>query len=279
MIEHGWPALFVVFTWYLSTGALLYLVGLPSRVTRAALIGATLLLAPVLQMAATAAAEPTVGYAYLGFAAGLAVWAWQEMAFLTGAITGPRRFGTTSGTWRHAWHATLSVAHHELAIAVGAATLLVMSWGQPHPVALWTYLGLWAMRLSAKLNLFLGVRNLNEAFLPDHLGHLSQFLRKRAMNWLFPVSILVGTTVTAIVLLAAVDPATDPARAVALTLVGTLLGLAMLEHWFMVLPLPAERLFTWGLRSREVPVLATPAAVPHRGRIVVPVRLPEGGKG
>lgn len=279
MIEHGWPALFVVFAWYLSTGGLLYLVGLPARITRAALIVATILLAPVLQTAAHAAAEPTVGHAYLGFAAGLAVWAWQEMAFLTGAITGPRRFGATPGTWRHAWHATLSVAHHEIAIALGAAALLVACWEQPHPVALWTYLGLWAMRLSAKLNLFLGVRNLNETFLPDHLAHLTQFLRRRAMNWLFPVSILAGTAATALVLLAAVDPATDPARAVALTLVGTLLALAMLEHWFMVLPLPAERLFTWGLRSRAAPVLATPAAVPHRGRIIVPVRLPEGGKG
>jgi len=279
MIEHGWPALFVVFAWYLSTGCLLYLVGLPARVTRAALIIATILLAPVLQIAAFAAADPTVGNAYLGFSAGLAVWAWQEMAFLTGAITGPRRFGAEPGTWRHAWHATLSVAHHETAIALGGVALLVACWGQPHPVALWTYLALWAMRLSAKLNLFLGVRNLNESFLPPHLAHLTQFLRKRPMNALFPISIVAGSAATALVLLAAVDPTTDPARAVGLTLVGTLLGLAVLEHWFMVLPLPAERLFTWGLRSRAAPVLATPAAAPHRGRIVVPVRLPERGQG
>lgn len=277
MIEHGWPALSVVFAWYLSTGALLFLVGLPGRTTRLAMIGTTLLLPPVLWAASVAAAAPTIGHAYLGFGAGLAVWAWQELAFLTGTITGPRRGGAARGTWRHAWHATLSVAHHEIAIAAGAVALIVVCWDAAQPVALWTYFALWGMRLSAKLNLFLGVRNLNENFLPEHLAHLTQFLRKRPMNGLFPISIVVGSAVTAWVLSAAVDPATEPARATGLTLVGTLLALAMLEHWFMVLPLPAEKLFNWGLRSRRTP--ASTAAVPHRGRIPLPVRLPEGENG
>ena len=32
---------------------------------------------------------------------------------------------------------------------------------------------------------------------------------------------------------------------------GTLLTLAILEHWFMVLPLPSDALWKWGLRSRQ----------------------------
>jgi hypothetical protein len=39
-------------------------------------------------------------------------------------------------------------------------------------------------------------------------------------------------------------------QAVGLTFIGTLLTLAILEHWFLVLPLPSEVLWSWGLRSR-----------------------------
>jgi hypothetical protein len=38
---------------------------------------------------------------------------------------------------------------------------------------------------------------------------------------------------------------------VALTFAGTLLSLAVLEHWFLVLPLPSEQLWNWGLKSRQ----------------------------
>ena len=58
---------------------------------------------------------------------------------------------------------------------------------------MWTYLVLWGMRQSAKLNLFLGVRNLGVEFLPQHLRYLQSFFRRRAMNALFPLSIVAAT--------------------------------------------------------------------------------------
>jgi hypothetical protein len=39
-----------------------------------------------------------------------------------------------------------------------------------------------------------------------------------------------------------------------MTLVATLLSLAILEHLFLVLPLPFENLWRWGLRSRAAPL-------------------------
>ncbi len=39
---------------------------------------------------------------------------------------------------------------------------------------------LWAMRQSAKLNLFLGVRNLSDELLPPHLRYLADVLRAAA---------------------------------------------------------------------------------------------------
>ena len=43
----------------------------------------------------------------------------------------------------------------------------------------------------------------------------------------------------------------DPASIAAHTLVATMAGLAVLEHWLLVLPIRAERLWEWGMRSRE----------------------------
>ena len=50
--------------------------------------------------------------------------------------------------------------------------------------------------------------------------------------------------------LAAVNNAFD---ATSLTFAATLLSLAILEHWFLVLPLPSAAMWNWGLRSRERP--------------------------
>ena len=40
-------------------------------------------------------------------------------------------------------------------------------------------------------------------------------------------------------------------EAVGLALVTALLALAILEHWFLVLPLPDAALWTWVLRTRQ----------------------------
>ena len=51
------------------------------------------------------------------------------------------------------------------------------------------------MHESARLNVFLGARNLNEHFLPPHLAYLGSFLRKRPMNLLFPFSVTISTAI------------------------------------------------------------------------------------
>ncbi len=109
---------------------------------------------------------------------------------------------------------------------------------------------LWSMRLSAKLNLFLGVRNLSENFLPAHLAYLQSYFTRRAFNWLMPVS-LVGATAVAVPLwtAVAVQPA-DGFAAASLCLVAGLLTLAVIEHLFMVAPIPTSWLWKWGMRAK-----------------------------
>jgi putative photosynthetic complex assembly protein 2 len=136
-----------------------------------------------------------------------------------------------------------------LAIAVVGVAIVAITWGQPNQVGTWTFMVLWAMRTSAKLNLFLGVRNLSEEFLPPQLSYLQSFFRRRAMNPLLPLSVLGGCAVLVWMIVAATNSGATPAQVVGLTLVGTMLAMAIVEHLLLVLPIPSTALWRWALRA------------------------------
>ncbi len=250
---NGIPVLYALFLWWFSTGAILYLDGLPRRTFRWSLLGATGVLGLALYGLAASSAGTSAAAAYLAFTCGVLVWGWNEIAFLMGFVTGPRKQGCPESCrgWRHFWHAIETILYHELAIFGSAAAVVALTWGAPNQVGTWTFLVLWGMRLSTKLNVFLGVPNLSEEFLPEHLQYLTRFFSRRPMNLLFPVSITVSTVVTVQVVQSALAPEGDPFRVAGATFVATLLGLAVLEHWFLVVPLPSAALWNWGLRSRS----------------------------
>jgi putative photosynthetic complex assembly protein 2 len=110
----------------------------------------------------------------------------------------------------------------------------------------WTFVILWVMRWSAKLNLFLGVPNLNAEFFPPHLRFLETYVTRRAMNLLFPVSVTAGTFASSLLISHAFTTTSEFGAVAGLTL-GTLMGLAVLEHWFMVVPLRDAELWRWAL--------------------------------
>jgi hypothetical protein len=68
------------------------------------------------------------------------------------------------------------------------------------------------------------------------------------------VSVTTATAFAALIWERALAPEMSDFGTAGLALVGTLLTLAVLEHWFLVLPLPSEALWSWGLRSRAPPV-------------------------
>ncbi len=198
MTEIGLPALYAALVWWFMTGAILYLDGLPRSTFRWSFAAASLLLAGALFDLHASALDVSVGGAYTAFTCAVLAWGWLEMSFLMGFVTGPRKSACGSdcgGGWAHFIHATEAIIYNELATLAGGLTVLALTWGAPNRVGLWTYLVLWAMRLSAKLNLFLGVLNTGEAFLPDHLQYLKSFFRNRRMNLLFPLSIAASTVV------------------------------------------------------------------------------------
>jgi putative photosynthetic complex assembly protein 2 len=250
-MHYVWPVLLSVAVWWVSTGGILYLDGLPRRTHGAVLGIATACVALALVAIEHYSNERTVVSALVGFGASIVVWGWLELAFLTGSVTGPRRRVLDEGAvgTRRFGQAFLAIAYHELSI-LGAAGLL---WGLTehavNRVALCAFLVLWIMRTSAKLNLFLGVRNLGEAFWPDHLAYLSSYLHRAKMNALYPLSLL-GTLVGIGYALKVVVLAEDGFTRTASLLVATLLGLALFEHVCMMAPVRMEPLFAWGFRSR-----------------------------
>lgn len=248
-------ALYAVLVWWISTGCILYLNGLP-RASHPALMGAaTVLLGVALCGVAVSADDLRPTGAYLAFSATIVIWGWQEVGFLLGYVTGPRRepCPPQARGWRRAGYAVLAILHHELALLVLGAAVLALTWRHPNTVALWTFVVLWVMRLSAKLNLFLGVPNLYEGFLPPHLRYLASYFRRRPGNRLFASCVLLASLLALALWDVALFSPLTPYGAAALGLVAALLSLAVLEHWFLVLPLPAEQLWRWGLRSRTVP--------------------------
>ncbi len=143
-----------------------------------------------------------------------------------------------------------AILHHELALVVLGGAVIAATWDAPNQTGLWTFSVLWVMRLSAKLNVFLGVRNLSESFLPAHLKYIHTYFRRKAMNPLFPLSVIFGSAVAWMLWGNATADGIMAFEATSLAFAATLLSLAVLEHWFMVLPLPSEALWSWGMRSR-----------------------------
>ncbi len=247
------PIVFAIAAWWLSTVLIIYRAGMPRRSFAATLGGATVILVIAVHMLFISRDDTSVTGAYLAFLGGLAIWGWHEVSYLFGFISGPRPEACPpdcSG-WQRFVLGVKTCLYHELAVLATAAALAALLWQAENKVGLWTFVILWLMRWSAKLNIFLGVRNLHDEFWPEHLSYLKSFVRRRAMNELFPVSIVLATVGAVVLVVSAVSAGDDLAVRAGATLLATLLTLAMLEHWLLVLRINDDALWRPGMRSRR----------------------------
>ena len=251
------PVVYTLFVWWFSTGVILYLNGLPRWTFKWTMMAATALLLLALLGLYVTGRDTRITGAYLAFTCAILVWAWQEVGFLLGYVTGPRRQPCPPGArgWQRTGYAVQAVLHHELALVVLCACVATATWDAANQTGWWIFIVLWVMRQSAKLNVFLGVRNLNESFLPVHLKYMQTYFTRKPMNPLFPVSVVLGTAAAWMLWDRALAPGVSDFEATSLTFQATLLSLAVLEHWFLVLPLPSEALWSWGMRSRTARAL------------------------
>lgn len=251
-MEFGLPVLVAVLLWWLGTGAVILWDRRGSPVGRSVFgfAVATAVMVGALLCMQRAAYAQQVADTYIGFACALILWGWHEVAFLGGWITGPRRQALSSDAppFRRLSEAVQVVLWHELALI--GTVLAMWAWlGQtPNPIAASTFTLLYAMRASAKLNLYLGVRNLGLEFLPDRLIYVGTYFSRRRFNALMPVSVGLGLLVAAWWGLQAVS--LSGGLQASRLLLSSLLVLAVVEHLMMVIPLQPAALWRWALRPQ-----------------------------
>jgi len=264
-------AMFALLSWWLGTGAILWLVRLHQSSFRWSMCGLSFLLGLGLWTACISMRSHSVLNAYIGFVSVIAMWSWHEMAFLTGWLTGPRRDVLDKGlNLRQRFIQSAQVLlHHELALLLNFGVLLVMQQGQPNHMALCTFSLLWCMRLSAKLNLFFGVPFVGEQYLPAHLRYIGSYFKQAPVTLCFYLTMglscstwgwMVWEVTSGLVLVNA-----------AWVLLSSLLGLAIIEHLLMVFALPLQKVWGWAMKRspyrNDTPATDLPVAVaiPNRG--------------
>lgn len=245
---------YALFVWWFSTGLVFLVVLRRPSAARLGLIGAALLYPLCLAALARTATAASLPSTYAAFTAAIALWGTQEVAFLTGAVTGPRPLACPAGAsgFRRFRYAVAAILWHELALAGTGLGVLAATWGQPNQAGALAYAVLWAMRVSSKLNLFFGVPHLNDALMPAPIAHLRSYFRRAPVNGFFPVALLMAVAVGGALVLMAFDPAAEAPSTVGYALAASLLGLAILEHVFMLVSLPIDSLWRWSTRSTAV---------------------------
>jgi putative photosynthetic complex assembly protein 2 len=256
MADLALSAVVALATWWLGTGVVLHLAGLAPGWRRVSIGAAGVAAVLGLIVIAEVGDQATVLGACFGFAAAILVWAWIELAFLTGLVTGPRRVACDPDVvgLRRGWQAFRAIQHHEFALVGGLAAVALAAGDGANQVATWTFALLWALRLSAKLNLFCGVPMPQRDFLPDRLRYLGSYFREAPATPLLPASLVACVVVTVLLAAAAIDA--HGFRATAFGLLASLAALAVVEHAFLLLPVPAARLWGWAFRSRRRAALA-----------------------
>ena len=261
MADSPWHATVIaLFVWWFSTGIILWRVrvadnGGAHQHALSVLLAAPLAIAGVAAFGA-ALQDATAFGTYLGFFAALSIWGWIELAFLSGIITGPNRTPcpTYAAPIDRFWRAVGTIAWHEALLVVTLVTMGLATQGAANPFAFLIFALLFGARILAKLNLFFGVPRINIQFLPRPLAHLASHFRVSRITAFFPFSVSLLTVASAFLLERAIN-ATTPGTAVGFALLTCLALLAVLEHWFMVLPLPDEKLWRWMMPARKI---ATP---------------------
>lgn len=250
---HILPFMVTVGLWFIATGLIAWADNRErSTFSRSMMIGGISGISGLVVIVfASLSAE--VWAVYLGFVGALMVWGWHELAFLTGAAAGPRRGPadpSLTGIARFR-QAASTVMHHEVALALTALLLISLSWNVPNQIGATVFVLMFAMRLTSKINLFVGVPNTTAEMLPEHLAYLKTYFGRNRLTVLLPLSMLgIAATTWWFAQMALAAPA-GSAEMVGASLLTTLAMLGVLEHLFLALPFRDGMLWGWALPQRK----------------------------
>ena len=246
MIETALIALYTVFLWWLSTALVFFAASLPRSTQRMSMAIASIALLTALHAVQVIGDVGGVVAALASFTAAIVIWGWGETTFLFGLVTGSNRQPCPPGVtgWQRFELATRAILHHELLLV--ALGLLIWFHESAHglPVASLTFGTLWLLRLSAKLNLFLGTPNFSEELTPAHLRYLGTYFRRGRCSPLLPVSLILAALL-AMAFGSLAGAATGDLERTSFTLLCVLTALGTLEHLMMLLPWRDTALWTW----------------------------------
>ena|SRR6056297_1196081 len=242
--------LFVVFVWWFATGVVLLLGRLGKSTFGWSFAFATVVLVMSLIGLSISSESLSTTNIVISFSCVIGIWAWHEMAFLFGYITGPRTLPSPKGAegWNRFTHAFSALLYHELALFATLVIVVAITWGNDNLYGLAAFAILWVMRISAKLNIFFGVPHFSDDLLPPHLSHLATYFRVRPPSLFFGITVTLSAAVAAALLgrlLFGVD--LSEADTVGLSVSLCLLLLAILEHGFMILPVKDANLWRWAM--------------------------------
>ena len=243
---------FVIFLWWISTTVVLALTrknDIENNIKTMVLV--TIVLALGFLILIYSRNIVSVYSAYFGFVSILMIWAWQETAFLVGWIIGSRKSKCPKDSkgFKRAWLAFQTINYHELTLVILGVTIWVLTKDSPNDIAFKTFMVLWIMRLSAKINIFLGVRNFYEEFLPKKISYLTTYFKRKSYNPLFPFLLAVASIADMLFWYNAGTAVNSFERA-SLTLIAALLGLGIVELILMMLPFQLDRIWRLGLLKR-----------------------------
>lgn len=232
-----YPVLIVIATWWIGTGVVLYLQQ-RIEIARAPLI---LTLALMSFGCLVALRHTSNGFdnwqSYGGFVAAVVLWGCIELSYYTGLISGVHKRQcpencTNATRFRLALGTSI---WHEISVLGTAFVVVWICWAGSNPAGMYSFLVLWLMRWSAKLNLFLGVPNFNAEWFPKRLAYAHSYMKRSSVSTFFPLSVLFASVVAINWMVIAMSE--PPAQALASALPCVLLMLAILEHLFMALPI------------------------------------------
>ncbi len=231
------PPLFTLGFWVPLTVGVMGLNRLGLRAARIGLVAALPLLALAHHLLWNTRHDLSITGAYGAFVAGLLIWAWHELAFYSGVLSGPWRAACpphARGFVRFQY-ALGTHLYHEIACLVELIFFIVLLHDATNLLGPLAFGLSWALQHSAKLNVLLGVRSLDPSLFPEHMRYLGSYWRRRAGNAFFLPSVSVYTMLAIMLWLAVGVHAGEPAG-VRLALIATLISLGAIEHFMLILP-------------------------------------------
>jgi len=237
------PILVVIAVWWMGTGLVLFLQQSIARAnTRLAICLAVVTLLSLTGLY-IGGSGTELWHSYMGFAAAICLWGSIELSYYSGLIGGVHKRTCpdncdTAKRFRLALGASI---WHEVSVLFAGGVVMSLLLNAQNPAGLYSFIVLWLMRWSAKLNLFFGVPNFNTDWFPKRLAYAHSYIRRAPVTLFFPLTVVLASLVA----IQLISTALAMPEQLALThiLPGVLLLLAILEHLFMALPIADSALW------------------------------------